>query len=83
MFACRSGANCFLPYSGARVRLFAVLPPGCATDILARLDAIQRLTGGAELSSAYKNIKMEVLSIAVCLSCTSNDIAAMIVVFIL
>ena len=39
-----------------------------AADILARLDAIQRLSGGAELSSAYKNIKMEVLSIAVCLS---------------
>ena len=49
-----------------------------AADILAHLDAIQRLSGGAELSSAYKNIKMEVLSIAVCLCGSSNDVVAMI-----
>ena len=54
-----------------------------AADILAHLDAIQRLSGGAELSSAYKNIKMEVLPIAVYLSCTSIDVAAMVVVFAL
>ena len=52
-----------------------------AADILARLGAIQRVAGGAEHSSAYKNIKMEVLPIAVYLSSTSNDVAAVIVVF--
>jgi hypothetical protein len=31
-----------------------------AADILARLDGLQKLSGGAELSAGYKTLKMEV-----------------------
>ena len=31
-----------------------------AADILSRLDGVQRLAGGPELSAAYKNLKSEV-----------------------
>jgi hypothetical protein len=31
-----------------------------AADILARLDGLQKLPGGAELSAGYKTLKMEV-----------------------